>query len=91
MVAGEVDSATAGHLDAVFREVIDAGASQVVADFERVTFVSSAGLSVLIGAHRRSDSFRLLRGNRVVDRLVELTGLEMLYGTGDDTLTLPPS
>ena len=79
-VSGFIDSETAPKLDALMDGLFADGARRLDVDLTDVSFLSSAGLSVLISAHRRSDEFRLRRGNRIVDRLIELTGLTMLYG-----------
>ena len=79
-VAGDVDVETSPKLDAVFAELFSDGARTVVVDVSDVSFLSSAGLSVLIGAQRAATHFELRRGNRIVDRLIELTGLALLYG-----------
>jgi anti-sigma B factor antagonist len=79
-VTGDVDSETAPALAQEVEELLAAGVSGLSMDLSGVTFLSSAGLSVLIDARKRSTEFRLIRGNRLVDRLVSLTGLEILYG-----------
>ncbi len=88
-VYGDIDSDTAPKLEAELSGLITAGASELVLDPAGVSFLSSAGLSVLITTHRAATSFRLERGNRMVDRLIALTGLEMLYG--DDPDAMKPS
>ena len=79
-ITGEIDSETAPRLEQEFQALRDAGATQIVVDGSGIAFLSSAGLSVLITAHRSVESFRLERGNRIIDRLIALTGLELLYG-----------
>ena len=80
-VSGDIDSETAPILEERIARLIRDGASALVIDLDDVSFVSSAGLSVLIAAHRDAKQLELRRGNRIVDRLIELTGLELLYGT----------
>lgn len=80
-VAGEIDADTSPSLDAAIAEVVGQGIRSLVVDLEEVTFLGSSGLSVLIGAQRSVESFELRRGNRIVDRLITLTGLERLYGS----------
>jgi anti-anti-sigma factor len=79
-IIGDVDSETSPALQAEFHRLIDAGTTDVVVDPARITFLSSAGLNILIGAQRGVERFCLERGNRIVDRLIDLTGLEVLYG-----------
>ncbi len=82
-VAGDIDADTAPRLEECFNQVIREGVTDLTVDPEHVSFVSSAGLTVLISAHRSVSTFQLQRGNAVVDRLIDLTGLETLYGLGD--------
>lgn len=84
-VSGDVDADTSPQLEAEFASVAASGARTVVVDVGAVSFLGSSGLSVLIGAQRAADRFELRRGNRIVDRLVELTGLGLLYGDADRT------
>jgi anti-sigma B factor antagonist len=78
-VSGEVDSSTAPRL----REVVDAAfADRVPAltvDLDGVTFLDSAGLCVLAGAHRRAAEggvlLRVVASSRAVIRPLQITGL----------------
>ncbi len=83
-VHGDIDSDTAPKLKSELSRLVSAGCPELVLDPAGVSFLSSAGLSVLITTHRTAKSFRLERGNRMVDRLITLTGLEMLYGDAPD-------
>lgn len=79
-IAGDIDTETSPLLQAKFAALVGAGVRELTIDCAEVTFLSSSGLSALISAHGATDRLELLRGNRLVDRLVELTGLQMLYG-----------
>lgn len=79
-VSGDVDSETAPQLEAALSTMVKAGVTQLWLNVQDISFLSSAGLSVLIGAHREFEHFKLERGNRIVDRLITLTGLGILYG-----------
>ncbi len=78
--SGDIDSETAPQLDHAFTSLANDGVRELSLNVEGVSFLSSAGLSVLISAHREFDRFRLEQGNRIVDRLIALTGLAILYG-----------
>lgn len=78
--SGDIDSETAPQLDHVFTSLAKDGVNELSLNVEGVSFLSSAGLSVLISAHREFERFRLEPGNRIVDRLISLTGLAILYG-----------
>ena len=84
-IAGDVDADTSPRLEAEFSAVLAGGARTMIVDVEGVSFLGSSGLSVLIGAHRAADRFALRRGNRIVDRLIALTGLGLLYGDAEST------
>ncbi len=47
---GHLDSHTAPQLDALIEEALAQGATRLVVDLERITYVASAGVGVLIGA-----------------------------------------
>ncbi len=82
-IAGDVDAETSPRLEADLTALLEGGVRSLVVDVEAVSFLGSSGLSVLIGAHRAADRFELRRGNRIVDRLIDLTGLGLLYGDAD--------
>ncbi|HEX8977597.1 MAG TPA: STAS domain-containing protein [Solirubrobacteraceae bacterium] len=75
--SGELDLATVGQLrDAMGRAD---GCAVLVLDLRGLTFMDSAGLSLVVEEHRRAADvgieFRVVRGSREVQRLFELTGL----------------
>jgi anti-sigma B factor antagonist len=77
---GEIDSSSAGllreRLDAVLD---DESVQEIVVDLVAVTFLDSAGLCVLAGAHRRiteeGRALRVLVASRAVVRPLQITGL----------------
>lgn len=50
---GEVDAATAPELAECLYELTGAGFDEVVVDLTGLEFIDSAGLSVLVGAHKQ--------------------------------------
>jgi anti-anti-sigma factor len=52
-MAGELDVSNSMRLSDYLHEAEDAGNSEVVVNVERLTFMDSTGLSVILGAHRR--------------------------------------
>ena len=78
-VAGEVDSSTAPSLRAAVDTVFADGARSLTVDLDGVTFLDSAGLCVLAGAHRRAAEdgvvLRVLASTRAVIRPLQITGL----------------
>ena len=52
IVEGEVDSAEKERVGTTIRGLLDGGASRLVFDFEKVTFLGSAGIGALIEARK---------------------------------------
>jgi anti-sigma B factor antagonist len=74
---GELDMATAPHLE---REIASAAASEpgaIVLDLRGLDFIDSTGLRTLITEHERSREcgrrFALVQGSKQVDRLMSIT------------------
>ena len=75
--SGELDLATVGQLRAAFGKADGCGA--LVIDLRGLSFMDSAGLSLVVEQHRRAADagvdFRVVRGAPEIQRLFELTGL----------------
>jgi anti-sigma B factor antagonist len=82
-VSGELDLATAPRLSEVVRGVLLPGRRHLVVDLDRVGFIDSTGLSVLIAARRRvvseGGSMGLVCNAARCMRVLELTGLSRLF------------
>jgi anti-sigma B factor antagonist len=76
---GELDFATRDELVELLRSIEEIGTSGIVLDLRGLTFIDSAGLHVLIAAHKRALaggwSFRLMCGPGAVWRTLSLSGL----------------
>lgn len=81
---GEIDSSSAPTLRTELTSVLDLTPPEVVLDLCGVTFLDSAGLSVLAAAHRRATidgvRLRVLVSGRAVVRPLQITGLWQLLG-----------
>ena len=77
-LSGEFDIDVADQLRDVLETAL-ATSPMVVLDVEEVTFIDSSALNVLLAARVKATPYRVTRGNRVVDRLFEITGLSFLY------------
>jgi anti-sigma B factor antagonist len=81
---GEVDSSSAPLLRTELEAALDGELEELVVDLDGVTFLDSAGLSVLAGAHRtavrRDVRLRVLASGRAVIRPLQITGLWDLLG-----------
>lgn len=86
-VGGEIDLATVNKLRNAVTKAINDGAHTVELVLDQVTYIDSAGLGTLIGAHRRLSA---LGGELVVQcsservlRLFRLTGLDQVLQIRD--------
>jgi len=75
---GEVDLATASLLEEKLSVVEAQEATNVIVDLDRVSFMDSTGLQVLIAhtlAKQNGSRVRLTKGSAQVQRLFEVSGL----------------
>jgi anti-sigma B factor antagonist len=88
-IVGEVDAASAPELLEATRRMLDGGAHTVVIDCDGIEFIDSAGLNVLVDAHRRArihgGRVTLRRPSSITRRLLTTTGLDsvLLIESGD--------
>ena len=79
LLAGELDIATAGRVEALLTGAEAGDARQIVLDLSGLTFMDSTGVRLVLAAHIRSreDSGRLalVRGPDAVHRVFELSGV----------------
>lgn len=96
-VGGEIDLATCQQLRDALASLVDGGVDEVVVDLERVTFLDSSGIGVLISTHRRirehGGSLRLFGPSEKVRRVLELTRVTTVLpicATLDEATTIAP-
>lgn len=80
---GRLDTATAPQLEQYLQENLN-GAQMLVLDFEKLVYLSSAGLRVLLKARKKMDSQRNLvvrHPNEMIQEVFTVTGF-------DDILTV---
>jgi anti-sigma B factor antagonist len=78
-VEGEVDLCAAPELEESLNRVAARRAASIVVDLDRVSFMDSAGVHVLLQfalARENGTRLALTRGSRQVQRLFEITGVE---------------
>jgi anti-sigma B factor antagonist len=79
IVTGELDSATSPRLHAAVDAVVEAGTSKVVVDLGGVSFMSSAGIGVIIGLTKtlreRGGSLQLRHVSGRVRHVLDVTGV----------------
>lgn len=96
-VAGDVDVYSAPRLERVLSRKVEQGASRIVLNLEKVAFLDSSGLAVMIGGARRARERRgnlVLAGPRAqVERILRITDLDKvlpIYETVEEALREAP-
>ena len=87
-ISGSVDGLTAADLSTALGAQLAAGNIQLVADFAKVEYTSSAGLRALLGttkdARRAGGDFRLASVRPDVHRVLELSGFTSILKLFND-------
>ncbi|GLH98337.1 STAS domain-containing protein [Micromonospora sp. CPCC 205371] len=82
-VGGEVDVYTAPRLRERLVELIDGGAPHVIVDLNRVDFLDSTGLGVLVGAHKKlrntGRTFALACDKEPLLKIFRITALDQVF------------
>jgi anti-sigma B factor antagonist len=82
-VRGEVDVYTASVLRDKLLEVVERGAQHVVADLQRVDFLDSTGLGVLVGTLKRlrtgGGDMSLVCDHERLLKIFRITGLDQVF------------
>lgn len=77
-VEGRLDTVTAPDLEAELKSALD-GAKELVMDFTKLEYISSAGLRVLLSAFKKMDAkggkMKLTNINEMVREVLDVTGL----------------
>jgi anti-sigma B factor antagonist len=84
---GELDVASAPVLEAELRRIESLAPSSVRLDLSRLTFMDSTGVRLLVAAHERATqrpySISFLRGPPIIQRVIEMTGLQSVLFFAD--------
>ncbi len=89
---GELDMLTAPRLDEAADQALDNAPQTLVLDLTNVTFLSSAGLSVLVGTHKHAGDGTdvvIVATGTATQRPLQLMGLDHdlpVYATRDEAL-----
>jgi anti-sigma B factor antagonist len=93
-LAGALDGLTAPELARHLREQTAVGPSDLVLDLAGVRFLAAAGVTLLLGAQHNQLGIRGslhltgVTGNRPVERVLALTGVQEVVDVHDDLATL---
>jgi anti-sigma B factor antagonist len=86
--AGEIDVYTAPKLREQLAELVDAGRYDIVVDMQKVEFLDSTGLGVLVGGLKRvqqhDGSLRLVCRQERILKIFRITGLTKKFSIYDD-------
>lgn len=75
---GRLDTTTAPELEQALKESMDA-ATELTLDFSKLDYISSAGLRVLLSAHKimsKKGGMKIVKVNEIVDEVFEVTGFK---------------
>ncbi len=75
-LSGRLDTTTAPQLEAELKASLP-GVEEVVFDFDKLEYISSAGLRVLLSAQKimnKQGSMKLTKVNDVINEIFEVTG-----------------
>jgi anti-sigma B factor antagonist len=82
-VAGEVDVYTSPSLKSALVAAVADGCRVVVVDLDKVGFIDSSGLGVLVGALRRAreaqGDLRIVSARETVVKIFRITGLDRVF------------
>ncbi|MBR4331060.1 MAG: STAS domain-containing protein [Clostridia bacterium] len=73
---GRLDTTTAPELEAALNQSLP-GAESLTMDFDKLEYISSAGLRVLLSAHKvmaPKGGMKVIRANEIVTEVFEVTG-----------------
>ena len=73
---GRLDTMTAPELEAALKDTLN-GVEELTFDFEKLDYISSAGLRVLLSAQKtmnRQGSMKVLHANEMILEIFEVTG-----------------
>ena len=73
---GRLDTTTAPELEQALKESLD-GANELTMDFAKLDYISSAGLRVLLSAHKamsKKGGMKVVNVNDVVSEVFDVTG-----------------
>lgn len=85
-VSGELDLATVPELRARLHRALSSGASGVVVDLSRVTFIDSTALAALVAARAKlgPDRLGIVVTTPFVELVLEASGLDRVLAVFDD-------
>ena len=97
-VEGEVDIYSAPQFKEVLLQGIEEGASRIIVDLAKVTFIDSTALGVLVSGAKRvrpqNGTLDIVCADDNITRIFEITGLDRIFGiypTREEALSVAAS
>ena len=82
IIEGSLDTATSAQADSFLADKIDQGGRKILIDFEKLDYISSAGLRILLVAAKKLSAeggeLRLCGLNETVQEVFDISGFGML-------------
>jgi len=81
VLSGRLDSTTSGELEEILKKELDGEVSSLTVDLERIDFISSKGLRVLVGAYQtlNGKEMTLSGANSSIKELLRMSGLLKIF------------
>jgi len=90
---GKIDSNTAPEVEQAFMSLLDSGQANLLANFENLSFISSAGLRVLLSTAKKakasSGELRVCSLNETVQEVFDISGFSTIlpvFSSEDEAL-----
>ena len=83
---GRLDTLSSPELEAEFEKGLD-GVGELIMDFSKVEYITSAGLRVLLSARRKllgRGTVRVINANEAVRGVFTLTGCSRIFGMNEE-------
>jgi len=89
-IDGKLDTKTSPDAQALLTELIEQGATKIVVNFDKLVYISSAGLRVLLAAAKQlkgnSGELRVCSLNEVVQEVFEISGFNTILAISESEL-----
>jgi anti-sigma B factor antagonist len=89
-IDGKLDTKTSPDAQVLFTELIEQGATKIVVNFEKLVYISSSGLRVLLSAAKQlksnSGELRVCSLNEVVQEVFEISGFNTILAITESEL-----
>lgn len=81
-IEGKLDTQTSPNVQAQLTQLIDQGATKIVVNFEKLVYISSAGLRILLAVAKQlkgiSGELRICGLNELVQEVFDISGFTMI-------------